>query len=171
MSFMKSPMVVLDSQYGKIRVSANGDGRLMADIGDADGHAHVNDNRPALVYRGEEYIGSAWFQYTDGVVSVADFSSAVSISRRATWSAAPRTYAAAMVEAMRTAIVAYLAATPAFIHEGNYAYLNNEADSAAEKRDKAARELATATRELEAAQAALTEAAGMLAAATGEVSA
>lgn len=152
MAFMTTPYVTAETKYGKIRMHAVNGSRVMVDVGDETGHAHINDNRPALTYRGQEYIGSVFFDVTATGISATD----VSISRRPEWSSAPKTYAAAMVEAMRETVAAYIAEHPEFLPAAEYADVNNALDSATEKRDKLAAELAEADATVKALAARLT---------------
>lgn len=143
--WMESPKAVVETRFGKVRVTFVRSSWASTDIGDESGHAHVNDDTPALVYRGEEYIGSAGFVIKDGRVGDTG---RVSLSRRSTWTDAPRTYAAAMVEATREAVQAFVDANPDVLRDADRADINNDLIRADGERAKCAAALAEVDAEI-----------------------
>jgi hypothetical protein len=143
---MDSPKTVLDTKHGKVRVTFVRSTWIYAEAGDESGQAHINDDKPALIYRNEEYIGSVSFSVTDSRLGDAE---RVSLSRRANWTDAPRTYAAAMVAAVREAVQTFIDEYPEVLVEADRADINNDLLRALESEHKAREALDAASAEVE----------------------
>jgi hypothetical protein len=78
-----------------------------------NGRAHINDNKPALVFRDQEYIGSARL-YADeaGRWEWRPSFPGESFSRRPQWTNAPKTHQAAMIAAITEALAEAMATDP-----------------------------------------------------------
>lgn len=88
---------------GQFVASFQGDGHVWTHV-----DAHVNDDKPAVDYRGESYLASGHFyRQPDGTFTdhpPEGNGHTFSATRRASWSDAPRTYAAAIRDAMAEAV-------------------------------------------------------------------
>lgn len=109
-------MVVTMPEDGKVtgvfRMWTRGDGSIGART-----DAHINDDKVALTYRGEDYLIHYEYKRVDGeVVDNADTAWRGKATRRSTWSDAPPSYDAAIREAVGRAIAEHW--TPEFEREG-----------------------------------------------------
>jgi hypothetical protein len=145
--YMQTPRgIVIETEYGKVRLSVTRATAVYVEVGDETGNAHINDDRPALVYRGQEYIGSIHFEVTaDGQLAVSDFRGSVHLSKRPQWSDAPRSYATAMLAAISTAVKAHLDAHPELLRKADIAATNNELREAEESEETARQVFGAAT--------------------------
>lgn len=127
----------LETEFGPVIVRLSGErsayvevGRYMPRVLSHNGKAHINDDRPALMFRGQEYIGSARLaRAEDGTwVHKPSYPGDV-FSKRPQWTNAPPTHNARMVEAVAAALVGYLAAHPEVLEQAGEAHRAREVQS------------------------------------------
>ena len=87
-----------------------------------DGKAHINDDKPALEFRGQEYIGSVRLYLTDAGWEERPSFPGESFSRRPQWTNAPKTHQAAMVAAIIESLEEALAADPSITQRADEAH-------------------------------------------------
>lgn len=133
--YPRVPRVPLTTELGPVMATFTDAGHVHVST---DG-AHVNDDNPCLAYRGQEYRVSvnlfadagpdlpAWSERPDGYRT---------ITRRPQWTDAPRTYAAAIVDAITAAVRAYVAEHPETLRAAELSDVSSELIQAEEKRDK-----------------------------------
>lgn len=119
-TFISSPSVGLTTAYGPVKASFTDSGHVAVRV-----DAHVNDEKPALVYRGQEFIGMVHLWADAGAGWEMRDGSDCSLSRRPQSTDAPVTYARAMVAAVRDAVVSYVAEHPEVLAAADYANANN----------------------------------------------
>lgn len=118
----ESPCAILPTKFGKVRAVFL-DGAVFVSVASEEGQAHVNDQRPALEYRGEQYIGSLRLALGPAGFHATD----VSLSRRSNWTDAPRTYATAMADAVVDAVTTHVAGVdPTVMDRGELASIGQE---------------------------------------------
>lgn len=152
----KTPSAFIGTEYGTVEAQFLGGNRVMVDVATEAGKAHINDGKPALVYRGEQYIGSVWLDVVGPGVTVES----TSLSRRSNWTDAPKTYAGAMASAIASAVKAFLAEHSDMLVEGERAHLTRDLSRAfdtLEETRKAFHAARTTVRDLERALAKLPE--------------
>lgn len=126
--------VYLSTQYGRVRVALVSATWAHVTVDSEAGQAHINDDRPALTYRGQDYIGGVGFDIADGVPTVHP--DRVHLSKRPQWVDAPKTHAAAMVDAIRVALVEYLAAHPTVLGRAELRETARQLNSLVKDRDE-----------------------------------
>src|SRR4051812_16302940 len=115
----KAPSFGLETKYGPVIVRMQGGpewasveaGRYVANTY-YDGKAHINDDKPALVFRGQEYIGFINLSRASGEWVQREGFPGDRFSRRPQWDKAPRTHHAAMVAAIVEELETYLSEHP-----------------------------------------------------------
>lgn len=126
-----NPETILTTKYGKVRAVWQS-GRVFVNVASEEGQAHINDSRPALVYRGEEFIGSMHLDL--GPAGFVADPGWVHLSRRSNWSDAPRTYREAMVAAVVDAVTTYVASVdPTIMDKGELAEIGQRMHGASRK--------------------------------------
>jgi hypothetical protein len=99
--FMSDPIVdtVLTGEKvtGPIKVRYIGSGEVSVTV-----DAHINDKKPAVVFRGEDYLVHVFIvRHADGIFGTRKEShNLTTVTRRSNWSPAPRTFADAIVRAI-----------------------------------------------------------------------
>ncbi len=113
-------------------------GRVMADT-----DAHINDDKPAVDFRGESFLVSIFAVRTEDGSWIADpdrDSHSVKVTRRQNWSPAPPTFERAIVSAVLATIAAHW--TPELGRAGEHAYAAQQLHGRERDREKAAQALA-----------------------------
>lgn len=123
-NYPESPTDFLETKYGTVRALWQ-DGRVFVTVASEEGQAHINDHRPALTYRGEEYIGSVHLNL--GPAGFAPDLRYGKLSRRSNWSDAPPSYQAAMFAAIVDAVTTHYASVdPTCMDRGALASIGQE---------------------------------------------
>lgn len=132
--WIKYPSVPLETALGPV-VAAFTDGGHVA-VG-TDG-AHINDDNPALVFRGQDFLANVhlFAEPGDGREpwSPRRSSSDVSIKKRRPYVDAAPTHAKAIEEAIISAVRAYVAANPDVLRMAEASHANNVLLDLEEKR-------------------------------------
>lgn len=157
----------LETEFGPVIVRLSSErsayvevGRYMPKVLSHNGKAHINDDRPALVFRGQEYIGSARFEREDGAwVHKPSYYGDV-FSKRPQWTAAPPTHNAQMIAAISTSLLGYLATYPEVLKQASDAHRAREIDSLRSNITDLDKKIKALTDERTAAKRALRELTG-----------
>lgn len=127
--------VVLTSRLGKFKFHAISATRVGGRIGDETGDGYVNAG-PSWEYRGAQYAGSVYFNVApDGTLTASEVNFFKTLGSGA--GNAPKTYAAAMAEAMRAAVAEYLGEHPEELRKAQLFKLREQLYRASEDEDKA----------------------------------
>lgn len=142
MSFIQYPRENLTTAHGPVTAAFTNGGHVAVSV-----EAHVNDDKPALNYRGQDYIGMVHLFLLDGVWATRNDSD-TNLTKRPNWMVeAPPTHRDALVAAIVKAVTACVEANPDILKAAEYASASNELDRLAGERQ----ELRTKLDEVEAA--------------------
>jgi hypothetical protein len=116
---------------GPVQVAYIGDGQVSVTV-----DAHVNDKRPAVVFRGEDYLVHVFVvRMADGTLTTRDNT----VTRRSNWSAAPQKTAAVIVNAVADHMRDIWDAN--LDHQATLAQANNARNDAEDKRAELAKQI------------------------------
>lgn len=125
--WIASPVVTLDTKLGPVQVTFCGD------YVSARTDAHVNDDKPALTWRGNDYLVH-FFLFEDKDWGVGDDSHHSSITLRQNWETKYRFQTPTLFDVLELAVVeavqAYVAEHPETVAEGKVAKITQDLSSA-----------------------------------------
>ena len=115
--WVPSPYADLATELGPVRATfcADSDGRPYVSC---HVQAHINDDAPAMIYRGQEYIGSVVLIDTGGIWTR---DGSAYWSKRPQWTDAPPTHASALTQACAEAVREWEREHPEYVKAGQYA--------------------------------------------------
>lgn len=134
MAWVKYPTVTIDTPLGAVQAAFT-----EADHVSVTTDAHVNDDRPTIVYRGRDYLIHLHLYASRGWTQ-GDY--APSVKSRDNWSDAPRTYRQAIIDTVSDAVRAYAVSHPEVLRAAEYADAHNDAESLEKEANELAEKLA-----------------------------
>ena len=144
--YQATPRVTAQSPIGPVVLAFTDAGHVHVSC-----DAHVNDRKPAVVWRGEDYLPSIHLYAADGWESKPG--DRPHVTRRSNWSDAPRTYRDGIVATLAAFVREYVAQHPEVLAEAELAATTNALREALAEQAKAAQALSEAKDAVAIAQA------------------